>query len=112
MNVPALDSLSHPLLHAHSASTTPIVLTATYKVDTPVPCPVCSHPRLLVTVGDLPALRARANSANAMHAQGFAPALQQALSHANQAWSWSFAGGTGKPNLAIWRDTGEVLAVT
>ncbi|KAG2432062.1 hypothetical protein HYH02_013130 [Chlamydomonas schloesseri] len=104
---PQLGDAYHYNTTVFSASTAPITLTATYKVDTPVPCPVCTHPRLLVTVDDLPALRARANAANPMHLQGFAPALQQALAHANQAWSWSFAGGSGTPNLAVWRDTGS-----
>ena len=41
------------------------------------------------------------------YASGYLPALNSALSSANAAWSWSFNGGTGKPDLTKWLDTGQ-----
>ncbi|KAG2497055.1 hypothetical protein HYH03_005053 [Edaphochlamys debaryana] len=70
-----------------------------------MPFPVASHPRLMVTAADLPALRAQASASNPMWQQGLAPALATAWQRTSASWSWSFAGGAGRP-VQGWRDTG------
>lgn len=62
------------------------------QVDTPIPTPVSSHPRLLITLSQVPLLQSWAVPANPMYANGFKPALTYALGHVNAAWSWSFNG--------------------
>mmetsp|Transcript_23545 Transcript_23545/g.39451 ORF Transcript_23545/g.39451 Transcript_23545/m.39451 type:complete len:662 (+) Transcript_23545:265-2250(+) len=74
--------------------------------DSPVPQPVISHPRLWITVDDLPALRARAVSSNPMYQIGFLPGLQSALDKVTTQWSLTTYGGSGTP-LDTWEDTGS-----
>jgi hypothetical protein len=63
--------------------------------------PRTDHPRLLVTSDDLPALRARANPANPIYAQGLLAAATAARTLADAHWNWN----TGQPD-AGWGDTG------
>ncbi|HVT33100.1 MAG TPA: hypothetical protein VHE32_10655 [Rhodanobacteraceae bacterium] len=64
--------------------------------------PRTDHPRLLITSDDLPALRARANPANPIYAQGLLAAATAARALADQHWDWN----TGQPDAA-WGDTGS-----
>lgn len=70
---------------ATSASTTlvmpdaPATVTATYTLESAVPFPVASHPRLWITQADLPRLQSWAVSTNPVYAKGMAPLLKQAV---------------------------------
>ncbi|MEZ4733647.1 MAG: Ig-like domain-containing protein [Caldilineaceae bacterium] len=79
-------------------------ITATYGPDQIVPQPVASHPRLWVTVDDLPRLRAWASPTNPIYANGFQPALTYAINRTNAHWNWQ----TGLPGPG-WQDSGSAL---
>lgn len=80
-------------------------------LGSPTPWPtgagvVTSHPRLWVTLADLPRLRSWATTANPMFARGLAPAAEAGRARADAHWSWTWRGGTGLPDEG-WQDKGS-----
>ncbi len=67
-----------------------------------IPYPVGTHPRLWLTVNDLPRLQSWAAPSNPVYAQGMAPLLQQALTTYNTKF---FPNGVANPNYP---DLGDV----
>lgn len=98
---------ANPVMQVSARSPGSATLAATYKVDTPIPTPVKSHPRLLISADQVPLLQSWAVNSNPMYANGFKPALTYALGRANAAFSWAFLGGTGTPLPGgKWLDSG------
>lgn len=96
--------------NANSVNTTvtmgsvPVTVTANYFTPVaPVPYPVSSHPRIWMTVNDLPKYQAwAANPANVIYQQGIKNLLNQSLAVYNGQF---FPGGV---QAAVWPDAGDV----
>lgn len=81
----------------------PATVTANYaNAAVTIPYPVSTHPRLWVTVGDLPRLRSWATASNSVYANGMVPLLNQALQVYNHNF---FPGGVQNPNYPDPGDT-------
>ena len=94
-----------------SAASTTLVMPAAYTTVTAnfastasssIPYPVSTHPRLWVTVNDLPRLRSWATSSNQVYQKGLVPVLQTAVSLYNTQF---FPGGNPNPNYPDPGDT-------
>jgi hypothetical protein len=94
--------------NANSAATTLTMpasnttVTATYSAPVTVPYPVSSHPRLWITVNDLPRLQSWATSTNPIYQQGMVPLVTQAANIYNTQF---FPGGVANPTYP---DPGDV----
>jgi ligand-binding sensor domain-containing protein len=84
---------------------TPTPTTVATAMPTIIP-PVTTHPRLWITVNDLPRLRSWATAANPMYQYGLLPTVNTGRARADAHWSWTWQGGTGLPDSG-WRDTGS-----
>jgi len=94
-----------------NADATPTTLTmpsanatvvANYTTPATIPFPVTTHPRLWVTVNDLPRLRSWAVPTNPIYAKGMANLLSQAVNIYNTQF---FPGGKPNPNYPDPGDT-------
>jgi len=95
--------------NANAASTTLTMpaanttVTANYtSPSVQIPYPVSSHPRLWVTVNDLPRLQSWATASNPIYAQGLKPLLNQAVNYYTTQF---FPNGVANPNYP---DPGDV----
>jgi hypothetical protein len=77
-------------------------VTATYSTPLTVPYPVSTHPRLWVTVNDLPRLQSWAVATNPIYQQGMVPLLNTAV---NVYQTQFFPGGAANPNYPDPGDT-------
>ena len=82
-------------------------VTASYAMlPVPIPYPVSSHPRLWVTVNDLPRLRSWATTANPIYQQGMVSLLSQAVSAYQTQY---FPNGVANPSYP---DGGDINGYT